>query len=857
MIHLFRHLLYCVAVVCGLLAVSSADAQRNVYILNDTTPQTVSIVAGVDRISYWDQFALLQSAGCVKEVPIAKIRQMSLCEPINVTNISVPQSYKADLDFDIVFDPADARLASHAEIPVTDEADKAYSDFADHTQWLHTVVINYGGSQATVEGNTDSLAIKIVGNHVTITSQRSHVAYLLRGQSDDGSFKLYGADKFEVVLDNVKLTNTTGPAINSQCKKRMFLELAEGSINVLTDSPKYQKVAGEDQKGCVFSEGQICISGSGQLIVNGHKKNGIASDQYVHIIGGFIRVNTTQAKGAAVVTQTRFEMGGGALHVLTNGAASKGIASDSLVSITGGKIVAICTGDALWSDDKQDYSSSCALKSDRTMTISNAELHLLSTGTGGKCISAGELVNSIVPTIGVGGEVVDKIEIKKDGSSSCSIKIAQKVGDLIVSNSKLWCKTSGMRPERKISFSNAESALFFYPGEDATSTKTYTMLMSASPKAIKAANNISLTNCETYIRCSGGNGGEGIEAKSNITIVDTKVRNLCFDDGINAAVTSIYEKSDIFVYSYDNDGIDSKLEKCAGALYCIGGAGSQRGIDTDNGQFNVPEGTRLASFGGNAGHTPRKGQNSIMAYVYGSPSYLTIVDSLTGVDVVTLQAPSNYHRLNLLVSVPEIQLGRTYHLLSFKTLNGGTEQGGFITSPIYDRTTAKVEYTFTTAEPATVLTKADDSKGDDDDQDILLGTVPYKIVSTAFADGAMSIAGGAVCYTATPEADANAWWYVDAKGADKRRFRNVATGQCIAAPTKEYSIPQLIAADGTAADSWWVMAQVEGAYQLYLPKGTSTRWYLKTKNASTISVDRYTGNSTYLLIDKNGQPYEF
>lgn len=847
-----KHIRLWATLTFAILFSTLSHAQHNVYVLNDTTPQTVSVFAGVDKISYFGDKAIVQYGNKTREIPVTKIKKLALSEPKNQTNANVPPSYMADLDFDITFEPGDAELASDAEAEITDIEDKTYDDFVSHTPWLHTIIINYGGSKATAEGDLDSVSVDINGNHVVVNSNRKNVAYILRGQSDNGSFKLYGSDKFKLVLDNVELTNPKGPAINSQCKKRMFLVLAEGSENSLTDAKDYAKVSGEDQKGCVFSEGQICLSGNGSLVVNGLKKNGIASDQYVHILNGFTRINTTQKKGAGIKVQTRFMMGGGALQILAEGDASKGIASDSLVTITGGKVTAICTGDAIWADDEQDYSASCGIKSDRTMSISNAEIRLLSTGTGGKCISAGKLLNTYVSMTDSQGNTVEKIEVKKEGSSSVSFRIKERAGDLTIENTKLYCKTAGMRPERKISFSNAESDLFYYPGEDATSTKKFSMTMSSSPKAVKAANNITISNSETYIRCSGGNGGEGIEAKNAIKIYSTKIRNLCFDDGINALNTVIDEDCDIFVYSYDNDGIDSKLEKCGGKLYCLGGTGDQRGIDTDNGAFAVPEGTRIISLGGNAGHDPRKGQNSIMAYVYGNPGYITIVDSVTNNDIITIKAPANYQRLNILISVPEIEIGRTYRILSFKNLISGTEDAGCILSPVYEREKAKTEYSFTTKEAATVLTKEDDSGGGggEDDADVILGTEPFRIVNSAYEQGGVSIADGAVYYNDSDD-DSN-WWYIDTKGTDKRRFRNVVTDQCIAAPPKEYNNLQLVATGTASPENWWTLGSKDGYYQFYLPKGTSTKWYFKTKDGKAVTADRYSGNSTFWLIDKNG-----
>ena len=115
------------------------------------------------------------------------------------------------------------------------------------------------------------------------------------------------------MLNGVNLTNPQGPVINSQLKKRLFIHLAENTVNTLTDGADYIKVKGEDQRGCIFAEGKLCISGRGQLYVNANKKCGIASDNYVHMTDGFVHVNNYAVKGKAVYGKDHVIIGGGVL----------------------------------------------------------------------------------------------------------------------------------------------------------------------------------------------------------------------------------------------------------------------------------------------------------------------------------------------------------------------------------------------------------------------------------------------------------------------------------------------------------------------------------------------------------------
>lgn len=56
----------------------------------------------------------------------------------------------------------------------------------------------------------------------------SEVQYRLTGSTTDGSFKIYSVEKYGLTLDGVSIANSDGAAINSQCKKKMTLVLADG-----------------------------------------------------------------------------------------------------------------------------------------------------------------------------------------------------------------------------------------------------------------------------------------------------------------------------------------------------------------------------------------------------------------------------------------------------------------------------------------------------------------------------------------------------------------------------------------------------------------------------------------------------
>ncbi len=171
-------------------------------------------------------------------------------------------------------------------------------DFADLTATdTINIAIAWSGSYATVTGDSYGY-VTTSGADVTVRSATNKFLQLtLSGSSTDGSLMLYSWKKLGVVLNGLDLTNTDGPAINNQCGKSFIVKLAAGTTNTLADGTTYAAApiseSGDtlDQKGTLFSEGQIYFEGTGSLTINAAAKNGIASDDYVVFNNGNVTVN--------------------------------------------------------------------------------------------------------------------------------------------------------------------------------------------------------------------------------------------------------------------------------------------------------------------------------------------------------------------------------------------------------------------------------------------------------------------------------------------------------------------------------------------------------------------------------------
>lgn len=207
-------------------------------------------------------------------------------------------------------------------------------DLIANSTFSGVVAINFG-TTITITNPLSSSGVTITqsGGDVTITSTATGVDFQLSGTTTNGSVKIYSEKKFKTTLNNVSITNSDGPALNIQSSKRNFIELAEGSTNNLTDGTTYT-TSTEDQKGTIFSEGQVIFTGTGALNVKGNFKHAIASDDYIRVISGTITIAGAVTDGFH--SNDAFIADGGTINVT---AASDGIeAEEGYVIINDGNL---------------------------------------------------------------------------------------------------------------------------------------------------------------------------------------------------------------------------------------------------------------------------------------------------------------------------------------------------------------------------------------------------------------------------------------------------------------------------------------------------------------------------------------
>ena len=259
-----------------------------------------------------------------------------------------------------------------------------------------TIRVRYAGSSATVDIAPDVAGVTYTVNGanvaLTSTTTSSEYTYIISGHADDGSLLISGVYKMTLRLDGLSLTNSHGgAAIDIECGKRIAVELAEGTVNTLCDSP-----AG-GQKAALYFKGHPEFKGGGTLRITGKAKHAICAKEYIELkpstglisVLGAVSDGIHCGKGEISPENNYFLMNGGTVDI--SGVGSDGIDADDYgaIRINGGAL-SINVG-----------SAATALKADSVVSISGGLVNLSVRGDDSEAVRARYAVDVSGGTLGI------------------------------------------------------------------------------------------------------------------------------------------------------------------------------------------------------------------------------------------------------------------------------------------------------------------------------------------------------------------------------------------------------------------------------------------------------------------------
>ncbi len=187
---------------------------------------------------------------------------------------------------------------------------KTYSDYAsDEYQkvQLNGDTIDFQGSGAEVEGS--DLVISSPGT------------YVISGALDDGCIIVDSSleENVALVLNNASISCSDGsPIFVKNCGKNVIISLPEGTSSTVVDGTAYSNeyIVDEEPSAAIYSNDDLRINGTGELIVKGNYNDGIKCDDDLQIIESSL---TVTAVDDGIIGKDSVEIGGGYITVDAGG----------------------------------------------------------------------------------------------------------------------------------------------------------------------------------------------------------------------------------------------------------------------------------------------------------------------------------------------------------------------------------------------------------------------------------------------------------------------------------------------------------------------------------------------------------
>ena len=413
-------------------------------------------------------------------------------------------------------------ISSETELFSERDLDPSYEEAS-------AVQIELNGTEAAATGD----GVQISGTTVTITEAGT---YLLSGSLSDGMVIVDAAEdaKIQLVLNEVYLHSETSAAVYIKNADKVFLTLADGRTNELSNGGTFTDIDENSIDGVIFSKQDLTINGGGTLTVNSPGGHGIVCKDDLAITGGSYTIS----------------------------AASHGIDANDSIRITGETMMTITAGkDGLHAENDEDSSLGFVY-------LANGELTIEAEGDG---ISAGEDL-----------QILDgAFQITAGGDSANGSN----------ESSPSWGADPGSRAHREETAPTADD-------DSSTSMKGLksagSLTITGGEFTLNTADDGIHSNASITIQ--GGNftiatGDDGIHADETLTITDGAIRiSECYE-GLEALHLDIRNGSIDLVAS--DDGLNA-----AGGIDGSGNNGGRDGrFGGEWGNFGSSEGSITISGG--------------------------------------------------------------------------------------------------------------------------------------------------------------------------------------------------------------------------------------------------------------------
>lgn len=192
-----------------------------------------------------------------------------------------------------------------------------------------------------------------------------------------------------------------------------------------------------------------------------------------------------------------------------------------------------------------------------------------------------------------------------------------------------------------------------------------------------------------------GEGGEGIESKSKLTINDGTIYIKAVDDAINAGDAIYINGGNIVAYSTTNDGIDSNgtLTVTGGRVFAIGAKSPEEGFDCDNNTFKITGGLLVGAGGATSSPTATVSTQASAILAGGNAGTIYSILDSDNAEVMTFKSPVSF--TTLLLSGSKFSSGKTYKLVTTSSVSSSSDFNGLYLSGTFSNPSVSSSFTLT------------------------------------------------------------------------------------------------------------------------------------------------------------------
>lgn len=444
---------------------------------------------------------------------------------------------------------------------------------SDYTT-ANATLVTLTDSSATAKGRYTGYEID--GTDVSITAAGT---YVFSGDCDNGSITVKkGVTGVTIVLNGLTLTNDDSAAITLNKTAEASLIAAAGTTNTVADTEGSND---ENAAVKVKSGAALAIGGTGTLTVDGNAKNGI--------------------KGAADAVITVAEV------KLNINAVNDGLSCDDELTIAGGTLHITAGGDAVKASPDTDDTENPDTTSLGNVTIAGGTLTLNATEDGIQADGDLTISGGTFHVKTNGGHTT----ALTDDSASC--KGFKAGGALTVTGGTLTVDSADDALHANTDVTIAGGTLTLATGDDGVHADN-DLVIGTKGASSTTTPKISIT--ASY---------EGLEG-TTVTVYSGDIDVVASDDGVNAASSTLGERSDKYAISIaggdlyidaGSDGLDSNNDiNITGGKVEVYGADAMMDAAIDyDGTFTLSGGTLFG-----AGMEPSAGTQAYIAVGETSPS---------------------------------------------------------------------------------------------------------------------------------------------------------------------------------------------------------------------------------------------